>query len=306
MIETSQTVDLATLSRSGMIESRHLGIAVLVNAAGEVREAVGDPTALIYPRSAAKPFQAEAMLRSGNALRGEQLALATASHWGTPRHVAVVERMLADVGLDESALRCPADWPLDAASRHAAVIAETGRRAIAMNCSGKHAGFLGACVHAGWSTDDYLDPAHPMQEAVAATLEEFSGEPISHWGVDGCNAPTPVLSLVGLARAFSRLAASDSLLPAAMLGDPWAVDGPGRPNAVTMEMTGVLAKTGAEGVLILATTAGDAVALKMLDGSGRAATLVGLELLARAGLVARADADAVVAATAEPGLAVAF
>jgi L-asparaginase II len=280
---------------------------VLLDADGGILDSLGDPTALIYPRSAVKPLQATAVLGTGLQLAGEELVLAAASHAGTPAHVAVVERMLASAGLDESALQCPLDWPLDGPSRSVAgAPGGPGRGRITMNCSGKHAAFLAASVNAGWSTADYLDPAHPMQRAVATTIAEFTGETVSHWGIDGCNAPTPVITLTGLARSFGRVASSGSPLPAAILAHPWAIDGTGRENAVTIEQTGLLAKVGAEGVLVLATTAGQAVAVKILDGSDRARTLVGLELLVRAGLVPRGRADAVIRAVVEPALRVAF
>jgi L-asparaginase II len=301
-LDAAGSVELAVVERDGVPESRHLGAAVLVDAGGRVIEALGDPSALIYPRSAAKPLQASAVVGLGTPLAGEELALATASHTGTAAHVAVVERMLAGAGLDERALRCPADWPSDSAARTAAA----ERRRITMNCSGKHAAFLAAAVHGGWPVEDYLDPGHPVQQAVASTVAELSGEPVSHWGVDGCLAPTPVISLAGLARSFSRVVTAQSPVAAAMHAHPWAVDGPGRENAVTIELTGVLAKVGAEGVLVLATGDGHAVAIKTLDGANRARTPVGLELLVRNGLLPRDRADAVLAIVAAPGLRVAF
>jgi L-asparaginase II len=301
-LDAAGSVELAVVERDGFSESRHLGAAVLVDADGRVLEALGDPSALIYPRSAVKPLQATAVLGTGLVLTGEELVLAAASHAGTPAHVAVVERMLASAGLGEDDLGCPLDWPLDSTTRHAA----NEPRRITMNCSGKHAAFLAAAVHNGWSTADYLSPAHPVQRAVATTIAELAGEHVAHWGIDGCNAPTPVISLAGLARSFSRVATSGSPLPDAMRAHPWAVDGAGRENAVTIEKTGVLAKVGAEGVLVLATADGQAVALKTLDGAIRARTAIGLELLVRAGLVARADAEAVLDIVGEPALRVAF
>ena len=296
------SVELAVVERDGFPESRHVGAAVLVDADGRVLEALGDPAALIYPRSAVKPLQATAVLSTGLALVGEELALATASHAGTPAHVAVVERMLASAGLDESALQCPADWPLDSAARTDAA----ERRRITMNCSGKHASFLAAAVHSGWSTDDYLAPEHPIQRVIATTVAELAGEQVTHWGIDGCNAPTPVISLTGLARSFSRVAVSGSGIAEAIREHPWAVDGAGRENAVTIGETGLLAKVGAEGVLVLATASGQAVAIKTLDGANRARTAVGLEVLVRAGLLERERADAVLALVGEPGLRVSF
>lgn len=76
-----------------------------------------------------------------------------------------------------------------------------------------------------------------------------------------------------------------------MLEDPWAIEGPGRPNTVVIERLGVFAKLGAEGVMVMAARDGTTVALKVLDGSGRASTLVGLELLVAAGALPRQEVD---------------
>ena len=168
-----------------------------------------------------------------------------------------------------------------------------------MNCSGKHAAFLAACRHVGWPTDGYLDPAHPLQRAIVVTIEELCGERVEHTGVDGCGAPVHALSLTGLARGIGAISRRGGRLPAAILQHPWALDGPGRANTVTIEQTGLIAKLGAEGVLVLATPGGEAVAVKILDGSARVTTLVGLELLVREGLLERIAADRVLAATLE-------
>ena len=61
---------------------------------------------LVFTRSSLKPFQAIGSLRAGAPLRGPQLAIAVASHAGTPAHVELVQDVLAASGLDDSALRC--------------------------------------------------------------------------------------------------------------------------------------------------------------------------------------------------------
>src|SRR5690606_2464662 len=151
-LEASSSVELAIAERSGWPESRHLGAAVLVDAEGRVVRALGDPTALIYPRSTLKLVQAAAVELLGVVFDAEETVLSAASHSGTPAHVAVVERMLARAGLDASALRCPADWPSDPAARRTA----SGPQRITMNCSGKHAGFLAAAAARGWPLESYL------------------------------------------------------------------------------------------------------------------------------------------------------
>jgi len=293
-LDASSSVELAVVERSGWPESRHSGAAVLVDADGRVVRALGDATALIYPRSTLKLVQAAAVELLGVVFDAEQTVLSAASHAGTPAHVAVVERMLADAGLDASALRCPADWPGDPAARRAA----SAPLPITMNCSGKHAGFLAAAAAQGWPLESYLELDHPVQRQVRELTIELAGEDPAHWGVDGCGAPVPVMSLVGLARAVSHTARAGTLLGDAIRAHPWAIDGPGRSNTVTIERTGLVAKLGAEGVLVLVTPTGESVAVKVLDGSHRATTPVGLELLVREGLLTRELADETLAALA--------
>ena len=298
-LDPSGVVELAILSRSGLDESRHLGAAVVVSPDGTVARALGDADALVYGRSSLKFFQAIAVLRSGVILDGAQLVLATASHAGTPEHVAVVRELLARAGLGEDSLQCPLDWPLDSASRSAA----SAPARVAMNCSGKHAAFLLACVQNGWPTASYLEPVHPLQQQIRLTVEEFSGQPVVHVGVDGCGAPVFATTLRGLATAVGRVAAardtSAAMLMAAVLAEPWAIDGPGRANTVVIEQLGLLVKGGAEGVIVMAAPNGTAVALKMLDGSARATSLVALGLLASVGAITIEDSDRVGALATE-------
>ncbi len=292
-------VELAILSRSGLDESRHLGAAVVVSPDGTVARSLGDTDALVYGRSSLKFFQAIAVLRSGVSLVGAQLVLATASHSGTAAHVRIVRSLLARAGLGEDALQCPLDWPLDSASRSAA----SAPARITMNCSGKHAAFLLACVENGWPSTNYLDPAHPLQQLVRETVEEFTGESIGRVGIDGCGAPVFATTLRSLAIAVGRVSAardaSAAMLAAAVLAEPWAIDGPGRANTVVIEQLGLLTKGGAEGVIVMGAPDGTAVALKMLDGSARATSLVALELLASVGAISVEDADRVGTLTTE-------
>ncbi|MCZ2401826.1 asparaginase [Paenarthrobacter sp. Z7-10] len=285
-------VELAVLERSGFIESRHVGSAVVLAGDGSVVTSLGDITGPIFPRSCLKPLQALGAMQSGVPLRGAQAALACASHVGSQDHMDVVEGMLQAAGVKEQDLGCPSDWPQDEEARNWLVRAGRGKTKLAMNCSGKHAAFLWACKENGWDLKSYLEPNHPLQQRIFSVIEEYTEEKISHIGVDGCGAPVTAFSLTGLARAYSKLAQAPSdgnasaraaTIATAMLDYPWAIQGHGKPNTIVMQELGVLAKFGAEGVLAMATSTGAAVAVKMLDGNGRGATLVGLTLLAAAG-----------------------
>ncbi|MDQ1608664.1 MAG: hypothetical protein QOE16_1396 [Microbacteriaceae bacterium] len=300
----TEAVELAVVERSGFIESRHVGSAIVLDAGGDVIRTLGNTTAPIFPRSSMKPFQALAVLGSGVALSGPAAVLATASHAATPAHVSVVRGLLAQADLTDAALRCPSDWPLDSGARDDLIRNGVAKQPLYMNCSGKHASMLLACVQNGWPTESYLDPQHPLQLQIRDVVERLTGEKVTATGVDGCGAPVHAMSLSALARGIHRIAtASESspfalyrnaaVLRRAVLENGWAIDGPGRANTVVIERLGVFAKGGAEGVMIMAAPDGTTVALKMLDGSLRAATIVALALLADAGALQHADVDAV-------------
>ncbi len=304
-------VELAVIERSGFIESRHIGSAVVVARDGSVVTQLGDISAPIFARSSLKPLQALASMQSGVPLRGAQVAVACASHTGSLDHMDVVSGMLKAAGLKEEQLLCPPDWPIDETARNWLVRSESGQSRLANNCSGKHAAFLWACVENHWDTHSYLEPNHPLQQRVRAVIEEYSEESIAHLGIDGCGAPVAAVSLTGLARAYSRLGrapgdpssnARAATIATSMLDYPWAVQGKGEANTIVMNELDVIAKVGAEGVLAMATSAGAAVAIKMLDGNPRATTLVGLTLLAVAGAVDIPGVASVLEKVVEPVL----
>ena len=109
----AQAAELAVIERSGFIESRHIGSAVVLDPDGGAYAQAGAPEVPVLTRSCLKPLQAVAVMETGVALGGEAAVLATASHRSEEGHVKVVEEMLADAGLDETALQCPAVAPAD-------------------------------------------------------------------------------------------------------------------------------------------------------------------------------------------------
>jgi len=265
---------VAITSRSGFDESVHFGAAVVVDETGRIVWSIGDPTVEVYPRSACKPIQADAMLRCGLSLTAEQLALACASHNGTPRQVDVVRSTLAAAGLDESALGNTPDLPLDVAAAEAILRDGGHRQPITMNCSGKHAAMVATCVANGWPLESYLAPDHPLQLAITERIAELAG-PVVHIGVDGCGAPAHVVALVGLARAFGELARVRGDVWSAMTGHPELVAGERRDATRLMRaVPNLMAKGGAEGMYAAALPGGAAAAVKISDGAHRASGVV--------------------------------
>ncbi len=290
---------LVEVLRGGLVESRHRGAVAVNDAAGARVFAIGEVEAPVFPRSAIKALQALPLVESGAADRygfgDEELALACSSHSGEPAHVAGVERMLAKIGLDVSALACGAHWPTNQAAAYA--LAKTGTpSALHNNCSGKHTGFLCLACAIGVDHSDYWRPEHPVQQSVRGVLEDLTGAVLGpdRCAMDGCSVPTWAIPLQNLAHAFAKFgtgfglsrerAAAAARLRAACAQKPWFVAGTGRFCTEIMQLFGarVFVKTGAEGVFCGALPEqGLGIAVKCDDGAGRAAEVVMAAMIAR-------------------------
>ena len=298
----ADSVELAVVERSGFIESRHAGSAIVLAPDGEVGRSLGDVRSPVLPRSSMKPFQAVAIMTSQVTLRGEDAAIATASHSGTAAHVALVRGILARAGVPESALGCPTAMPIDRAARDQVVRSDGRPERVYMTCSGKHAAMLAACRVNDWPLEEYLEAEHPLQKRILDVLERFTGERPAATAIDGCGAPVHAVSLAALARGIHKITTSATSSPFALYREaaalteavrehPWAVAGPGRPDTVAIERLGVFAKFGAEGVMVMTAPNGTTTALKVLDGSPRASTVIAARLLADAGALEHSAID---------------
>ncbi|MEV6772870.1 asparaginase [Nocardia sp. NPDC051030] len=288
------SVDLVEVVRSGFRECVHRGSVVVLRPDGEPLVELGAVHGPIFPRSTNKPMQALTLLRNGfEPIDDAELAISTASHFGEPDHVDLVQRLLDRFGFTEDDLECPADLPFDEQAR-AQVLAGGDRvksaRRIFMNCSGKHAAMLATCQINGWPTRGYLDSAHPLQQAVLATIADVTGEPETDLGIDGCGLPIVPVSLVNLARAYATLATAPEGSPERRVADairahPRVISGTDGPDLRVMTATpGLVCKIGADGVHAGALPDGSAFAYKIDDGADRARVPLTLAILQRMGI----------------------
>jgi L-asparaginase II len=283
-IDTENPV-LAEVIRSGFAESRHRGAFAVLGYDGSAQLSAGPAAKPMFPRSSNKPMQAAAMLRCGLDLDGKLLALAAASHSGEDFHVAGVREILTGAGLGPQALQCPPDLPRDEHALRSVLRSGGEPDRLHMNCSGKHAAMLATCVAAGWPTDSYLSPDHPLQQEIQRTVQDLAGEPVAAVGVDGCGAPVLAISVTGLARAFRAIVlaapgSAERRVADAMRGYPDWTSGTARPERELMQaVPGLLLKAGAEGVEAFALADGRAAAFKIDDGAQRARTAITVALL---------------------------
>jgi L-asparaginase II len=291
---------LIELTRGALVESAHAGVVALARADGGLVAAIGDAAAPVFPRSAIKPLQALPFLETGAVERfglgPAEIAVACASHSGTPRHVAVVEGLLAKAGLTPAVLGCGVHEPFDAAVARDMIRRGERPTSLHHNCSGKHAAMLATAAHLGEPTDGYWLPGHPVQVRIRRVLEDMTGCSLTAevCGIDGCSVPNWAMPPAALAGAFARFVSGVGLVPQrardcarifeACTVHPDLVAGPGRFDTLVMQrLPGrVLVKTGAEGVYCGALRESDlGFALKIDDGAKRASEAVAAHVIAR-------------------------
>jgi L-asparaginase II len=287
------------VTRGAIVESHHRVHAAVVDTAGTLLAASRDADMVAYWRSCAKPFQVMPLLESGGFDRAgwgdDELALACASHGGEPEHVAIVERMLASIAMEEGDLACGPQEPL--AQRGLKILREAGARPTRLhnNCSGKHAAMLARAYTSSWPTFGYERLDHPVQQGCLTEVARWTKLEPSRiiQGVDGCGCVVFGLPLQPMAHAFARLADAanrgdeiPSRVTHAMQTRPFLVSGSERFDSALIEATEgrVIAKIGAEGMHSVALMdEGIGVAVKVEDGAMRAQFPAVLQVLQHLG-----------------------
>jgi len=309
---------LIALTRGGTRECLHFGAVAVVDRSGRLLAHAGDAHWLTFTRSTLKALQALPFMQGGGAshfgFSPQQVALLCASHNGEDSHVAQVQGMLDKSGLSYRALRCGCHVPglftlLETAPPPGLVYDERHN-----NCSGKHAGFLAYCVQHGLSLEDYIDPQHPLQQAIRRDVARAVGlQPQDmKMGIDGCSAPNYAVPLSALAYGYARLASgaqdtefgeSFAALSEAMTTHPDMVSGQRRNDLAFMRAGGGdwVTKVGADGVQVVASKSrGEAFAIKIIDANKPALFAACVEVLEQLGWLDAAQREALQPWRAQP------
>ncbi len=294
---------LIEVYRGDLVESSHFGHVVISNSLGEILEYWGNPETIIYPRSSCKIIQALPLVEMGSArqfsLNDEHLALACASHSGGKIHLKVAKNWLQKVGIYEKDLLCGCHVPYDKIQARKLKMNEESPSQLHNNCSGKHLGFLTISKSIFPEDDyniDYIDINHPVQKIVKKTFEEITGFRNPVYALDGCSAPNFACSIKSLAKAMAIFANPRDLeqnrkksiekLKNAVLRHPELIAGEERLCTKIIKKSNgrLIVKVGAEGVYTaILLDKGLGIALKISDGSKKAAECLIVTLLIRLG-----------------------
>lgn len=288
------------LIRGTTVESIHYGALAVVDAHGKLLTSYGDPAAVTFLRSSAKPFQILPFLEHDGQifynLSAKEIAVMCASHSGTDEHVQTICSIQERIGLSENDLLCGVHIPMDEETAEALRARREEPTPNRHNCSGKHTGMLAFAKMSGTLNPElaYISPHHPIQKEILATFAQMCAIPSDQigLGVDGCSAPNFAVPLYNCAYAYARLCDPQTggveprervtacrQVTRAMMAEPEMVAGPGRFDTRLMQVTHgkLICKGGAEGYegigimpgVLSPDAPGVGIALKIADGDGR-------------------------------------
>ena len=273
---------LCNVIRGTNIESRHEVYAVAIDEDGKIIFSAGNPDYITCIRSSLKPFQASAVILSGATeavgFNKEEIALMCASHNGEEIHVNTAKSMAKKLKLEASDYECGSHPPYDSEARKKARI--SGFTPFHNNCSGKHSGMLALAKQLGTKTANYISYNNPVQREIFKQLTKLTGKEKFPYGIDGCSAPTPFLSLTEIAKLFQTLGLEKfpelNIAYKAMSAHPYLVAGQNRFDTdfnTAMKGRGIT-KVGGEAIrgMVIKTNKYGVVGIaqKIIDGAQRA------------------------------------
>lgn len=299
---------LVNVSRDPVTESIHRGDIVAVNGEGKIIAYLGDPEKFTYMRSAAKPFQACAVLESGAVdyfgLTERELAVMCGSHYGEEAHVLAVLSILFKIGLDERYLQCGASYSLNEKVTMEYVRKGIEKKSVFHNCSGKHSGMLAMAMKEEFDVHTYMSIENPVQQRILETIADFAemDKGKIKIGIDGCGVPVHAMPISNMAKAYMKLAnpmhagkrhiAGARKITMVMTGYPEMIAGTNGFDSELIKATRgkLAAKLGADGVYCVGAVGRNiGIAIKMEDGNVRVLSSVVLETLKQLELISDSE-----------------
>jgi L-asparaginase II len=283
---------LFEVTRGEIVESVHYGSIAVVDSHGNLLASYGDPRAVAFLRSSAKPFQVLPFVEGGGVeyfgFTPRELSIACASHEGSDLHVQTVEGMQRKINVDETALQCGVHMPGDVDAFKTLIVSNSQPTPNRNNCSGKHTAMLAYARMRDLPLENYLEVNHPIQQNILTSFAALSQLAVSEvkLGTDGCSAPNFAIPLYNAALAMARLcdprelsaerASACRKITSSMTAYPEMVSAYGEFDEQLMRVGDgkIVCKRGAEGYQIIGLLSnvlgpdspGVGIALKVSDG----------------------------------------
>lgn len=204
--------------RGNVLDLIHEGYICVVDEHSNVIRHAGNPDAVVYYRSASKPFQALPViarrLDEKYGITEEESVLFSGSHLGESFHVDAIRSMFRKAGMNLDDLVMNPAQPGSTEANEERIRKGLPKEKVYHNCSGKHTGAM--------LLQKELDPEHirdywkvdsaAQQEILRcmAILSEYPQEQVQI-GIDGCGVPVFAVPMKNIAAAFKNIACIDTI-----------------------------------------------------------------------------------------------
>lgn len=270
--------------RGETLECFHSGMIAVVNENGII-SSCGDTEWMCYYRSCSKPIQALPVLMRNldkkYGLTGEETAMFSASHYGDPYHIYLLESIMKKTGIKEEQLIMSPIYPDRESERLQLLRNNMPPRKLYHCCSGKHMGMILLARELGDPEEDYWKQNSRTQEEILEILSKMTDFPAKEikTGIDGCGVPVYAVPFYKIAVSFLRLACpeliKDDLLRNAVERNTSLIHQ--YPNTIAGEQVicsilnsdpDIIAKSGAAGVYAMGISSRRmGIVAKVMDGT---------------------------------------
>ena len=214
----NDTAILTEEYRGRVLDLIHEGYIAVVDETGKLLYHAGNPDAVVYYRSASKPFQALPViarhLEEKYGFTEEESVILAGSHLGEPFHVNAIQSMFQKAEMDLNDLIMNPAVPGSIDANEERIRLGLPPQKIYHNCSGKHTGAM--------VLQKELDPEHikdywrkdsAAQQEILRTISVLSEVPVDQVqvGIDGCGVPVFAVPVKNIAVAFKNIACIDTI-----------------------------------------------------------------------------------------------
>lgn len=277
---------LIEINRGNTLENIHSGWICVLNNNKKIIYKRGNISDYAFLRSTAKPIQAIPLLKSDVKVSAKELAIICGSHTGSPKHLDVLKNFIKKNNLNIKDLKCGTHPPTDEIERRNLILRSENPIVLHNNCSGKHLGMLLSCKKNHYSLQDYLNPSHPLQKSILASIKELSETKNILLATDGCSLPTFALPILNIGLLFSNFTSDKQYneIIKAMSLNPFYTGGKNQIDTAIMTVSKgkLISKVGADGIIITSYK-GNSLIVKIADGSPKIRSFVTLRMLTKLG-----------------------
>ncbi len=273
---------LLKTERNTIPDSYYWGSVYLANKDGIYKYIGLNPDTLFFMRSLAKPIQASIIadcnIVSDYKLKNCEIAMFAGSHAGSKTHVKVLERLIKKHNIKKSMLLLKPSAPLDLRGFNG-----YGTK-LQNNCSAKHIMMILMSKYLGYDTDDYINPAHPVQKLIHEKQNCLCGDKCEILSFDGCGTPLWAISAKQIIQAYFNLLNDKkyAFIFNAILNNHYLFGGYNRFDSelIALSSKNLFSKVGAGGFVIVYNFAlKEILLIKLAQNNNEARRLIALHLL---------------------------